>query len=204
MHILPTKLFSFAHAAPIQRVDVFYDERRGIKVVTWSSPAGEVTGYSIRISYYDTARRQQFLRSENSWIQLLLAELPSQRPLWFEVLMFKVFLKWMNGSRVIRVCVLTLCRSEPVTLEDQHPGAADLKCVRMRKKVNNNHRYFSVTWNDRYFAIAKNKKFIIFSASFSWVCVFRVVGASYIIIHFVQSFFCFLLIIFYNLYEEQL
>ena len=88
MHNLPT---TFTHAAPIQRVDVFYDERRGIKVVTWSSPAGEVTGYSIRISYYDTDRRQQFLRSEDSWIQLHLADLPSQRPLWFEVLIFQVF-----------------------------------------------------------------------------------------------------------------
>jgi len=93
MHNLPTTLFNFTHAAQIQWVDVFFDERRGAKVVTWSSPAGEVTGYSIRISYYDTALRQQFLRSENSWIQLLLADLPSQRPLWFEVLMSNVFHK---------------------------------------------------------------------------------------------------------------
>ena len=82
-------------------------------------------------------------------------------------------------------------RSEPVTLEDQHPGAADLNCVQMNKKVNNNHRYFFQTW---YFVIAKNKKIIIFSASNSWVCVFRVVGASYIIIQFVQLIFLLLLI----------
>jgi len=61
-------------------------ESKGTKVVIWNRPAGEVTGYSIRISYCDTALRQQFLWSENSWIQLRLADLPSQRPLWFEVL----------------------------------------------------------------------------------------------------------------------
>ena len=192
MHILLKKLPSFAHAAQIQSVDVSYDESNGKKVVTWNRPAGEVASYSIRISYYDTNFKQQFLRSENPWIQLLLADLPSQRPLWIEVLIFKILHKWMD--QVSQVCVLTMYRSEPVTLEDQHPGAADLNCVRMRKKVNNNHRYFSVTWNDRYFVIAKNKKIFIFSAWFSWVCVFHVVGASYIIIQFVQLIFLLLLI----------
>ena len=125
MPILPTKLFSFAHAAQIQSVEVFYGESNGTKVVIWNRPAGGVTGYSIRISYYDTALRQQFLRSENSWIQLRLADLPSQRPLWFEVLIFKFSTnEWIMGHQ--GVCVLTLYRSEPITLEDQHPGAVDL------------------------------------------------------------------------------
>jgi len=45
----------------------------------------------------------------------------------------------MNGSRVI-ICVgvLTLSRSEPATLQDLHPGAAELNYVQMRKKVSNN------------------------------------------------------------------
>ena len=93
MHILPKKLPSFAHAAQIQSVDVSYDESNGKKMVTWNRPAGEVASYSIRISYYDTTFRQQFLRSENPWIQLLLADLPSQRPLWIEVLIFKILHK---------------------------------------------------------------------------------------------------------------
>jgi len=102
MPILPTKLFSFAHAAQIQSVEVFhsYGESNGTKVVIWNRPAGEVTGYSIRISYCDTALRQQFLRSENSWIQLRLADLPSQRPLWFEVLILKFSTnEWIKGHR---------------------------------------------------------------------------------------------------------
>ena len=50
MDILPTALFSL-HIAQVVSVDVFYDEDEGTKVVVWNNPEGEVTIYSIRISY---------------------------------------------------------------------------------------------------------------------------------------------------------
>jgi len=120
------------YTAQVESVDVFYDEDEGTKVVVWNTPEGEVTTYSIRISYYDTFLRRQYLRSENSWIQLRLADLPSQRPLWIEVLGFlKCF---TNGwIKCCNVCVLTLSRSVPATLQGLHPGAAELNCVWMRK-----------------------------------------------------------------------
>ena len=113
-------------------MNVFYDEDEGTKVAVWNTPEGEVTTYSIRISYYDTILRRQYLWSENSWIQLHLTDLPSQRPLWIEVLGFlKCFTnEWIKSHRV---CVLTLSRSVPATLQDLHPGAAELNCVWMRK-----------------------------------------------------------------------
>ena len=53
----------------------------------------------------------------------------------------------MNGSRVI-ICVgvLTLSRSEPATLQDLHPGAAELNYAQMRKKVSNNVLAHSYVW----------------------------------------------------------
>jgi len=61
----------------------------------------------------------------------------------------------MNDSRVIIcVSVLTLSRSEPATLQDLHPGAAELNYVQMRKKVSNNvlaRRWsYQVTFNNNY------------------------------------------------------
>ena len=42
------------YTAQVEIIDVFYDEDEGTKVVMWNTPEGEVTTYSIRISYYDT------------------------------------------------------------------------------------------------------------------------------------------------------
>jgi len=73
--------------AQVESVDVFYDEDEGTKLVMWNPPEGEVTAYSIRISYSENGfTRRQFSSSENPWIQLRLADLPFQRPLWVEVL----------------------------------------------------------------------------------------------------------------------
>jgi len=111
---------------------VFYDKDDGTKLVMWNTPEEEVTTYSARISYYNNGFRQQFLSLENPWIQLSLTDLPSQRPLWIEVLGFlKCFTnEWIKSHCV---CVLTLSRSVPATLQDLHPGAAELNCVWMRK-----------------------------------------------------------------------
>jgi len=84
---------------------MFYDEDEGTKVIVWNTPEGEVTTYSIRISYYDTFLRQQYFRSENSWIQLHLADLPSQRPLWIEVLGVLNFTnEWIKCRHVCLPC----------------------------------------------------------------------------------------------------
>ena len=104
MDILPTALFSL-HIAQVVSVDVFYDEDEGTKVVVWNNPEGEVTIYSIRISYSENGfTRRQFSSSENPWIQLHLTDLPSQRPLWIEVL---VLLKYFTNEWIksYRVCV---------------------------------------------------------------------------------------------------
>ena len=76
------------YTAQVESVDVFYVEDEETKLVMWNTPEEEVTAYSIRISYYDNNFRQQFqyLRSDNPWIQLRLTDLPSQRPLWIEVI----------------------------------------------------------------------------------------------------------------------
>jgi len=75
------------YTAQVESVDVFYDEDEGTKLVMWNPPEEEVTAYSIRISYSENGfTRRQFSSSENPWIQLRLADLPSQRPLWVEVL----------------------------------------------------------------------------------------------------------------------
>ena len=121
------------YTAQVESVDVFYDEDEGTKLVMWNPPEGEVTAYSIRISYSENGfTRRQFSSSENPWIQLRLTDLPSQRPLWIEVLGFlKCFTnQWIKSHRV---CVLTLPRSVPATLQDLHPGAAELNCVWTRK-----------------------------------------------------------------------
>ena len=93
------------YTAQVESVDVFYDEDEGTKLVMWNPPEGEVTAYSIRISYSENGfTRRQFSSSENPWIQLHLTDLPSQRPLWIEVL---VLLKYFTNEWIksYRVCV---------------------------------------------------------------------------------------------------
>ena len=131
MDTLPTALFSLHSTSCKCWCVLWWGWGLLIKVAVWNTPEGEVTTYSIRISYYDTFLRQQFLWSENSWIQLHLSDLPSQRPLWIEVLGFLNFThEWIKCHHV---CVLTLSRSEPATLQDLDPGAAELNCVWTRK-----------------------------------------------------------------------
>ena len=75
--------------AQVGRVNVFYDKDKETKLVVWDKPLGEVTVYSVRISYNDGSSGQrinQYRSSKNQWLELGLINLPTQRPLWIEVL----------------------------------------------------------------------------------------------------------------------
>ena len=56
----------------------------------WHKPKGEVTAYSIRISYEEDVSGQlqyQLLTPATTpWVALHVMDLPSQRPLWIEVM----------------------------------------------------------------------------------------------------------------------
>ena len=56
----------------------------------WHKPEGEVTVYSIRISYEEDISGQlqyQLLTpTTTTWVALHVMDLPSQRPLWIEVM----------------------------------------------------------------------------------------------------------------------
>jgi len=88
LSILPHTNFYSLHTAQVACVSVFYDEDKRAKVVVWDKPVGEVTVYSVRISYNDGSSGQlisQYSSSRNQWLEQRLTDLPIQRPLWIEV-----------------------------------------------------------------------------------------------------------------------
>ena len=56
----------------------------------WHKPKGEVTVYSIRISYEEDVsgqlQYQLITPTTTTWVALHVMDLPSQRPLWIEVM----------------------------------------------------------------------------------------------------------------------
>ena len=56
----------------------------------WHKPKGEVTVYSIRISYEEDVsgqlQYQLITPTPTTWVALHVMDLPSQRPLWIEVM----------------------------------------------------------------------------------------------------------------------
>jgi len=69
--------------------------------VIWDKPVGEVTVYSVRISYNDGSSGQlmnQHKSSKNQWIKLQLTSLPMERPLWIEVTLKSFTNEWIKSD----------------------------------------------------------------------------------------------------------
>ena len=84
---------------------VFYDDDKKTKLVIWDKPVGEVTVYSVRISYKDGSSGQlmnQHRSSKNQWLELRSKSLPTERPLWIEVNLKSFTNEWIP---VIMTCV---------------------------------------------------------------------------------------------------
>ena len=118
---------------------------KGIKVVVWPKPKGEVMVYSVRLSYKKSTSGEmsyKFLTpTTNPWLTLPVMDLPSQRPLWIEVcslleFMIKDFALRAQEYPDINLShkmstYFVLFRSKQRILEGLHHGAVELNYARM-------------------------------------------------------------------------